>query len=1270
MASNHGLTNRKVLLPFETELCNTLGISKEEYFQYLERAQLTPVRSEEYALIPDVKNDAATIAIVSLVVGLASTAASILLAPKPNQKRPEPINVQKGDQIGENKFTPSSDFGSIQDLAKLGQIVPLIFTDRDDIKDIGGTRSNSLLTLSMISAVRSSLRVRAIAVTTLKELQQRPDFDGIAIGDQLLRDYSGSRFQAFGLPYESRKDGRIQRGDRYDEGVLDINISNYISNSYWHPLEKAEHVFSGARTPSNKTEFGAYAPMPNGNNWKLDFQMFILPDASDGDEKDRVRSMRSKIESDFPLYAAITDIDGDVVTYTMNNINSRNEFKQYYTAREGVSPEDIRNQINQQRVFIDDNISEGELYMLANRVAVCIERPNERFIPESNNPRDYVYKFRYVTYESGEYDGYQTMSTRDIKAIDDHWNENNYQIQRFADAIVSNNQTCDCTEIGIASTVYKRIAGANINNFPGGDRITEMENNDAGGTYDIGRMDMYLPRYSVFMLQIKKEEAAEWKSTPALFAVKGERPVEQHNAIRIYHPRGQHEYRLRPYPSKLAFYRNKERSKPLYLLDARKGLDVDRSEANFVVADDGFIVYFEGKQIKFTDISGRNPETFKGQGEISSSGGEVISLSSNSSESDSGGDQWQNDPGYEYFGPPSADVTDSTRSYVIRRDNFERNEQIWVFFWRGQKVGNIERPISNPITNPGRDAIVYPTNTLRYRSGNNIKHETTESGPNAINRYWYEIARQSVGEVKNPIGSPVIRSASTASGVGIGLKVSIQEYGDGSYTWSIVEAGSGYVSGDSVIIPVVNETVTVTATEVNVRTAKDDPGWWSDGDMYPYHAVTDYRNHDTESCSNTDGPEHRVTYVNEIQDAPDESRGTYENLSSIALIINSSRELNTLNQISAYYTKGLKIRKFGSEYRGKEVYGASNIFPEIAFYLMTNRVTGAGAVINENQIDIESFHKAADYCRQNDFYWDGVLDQRVNLREFLFEQGSYCLLDFTMKGGQFGFVPSVPVNENMAILRDEEAKPNVVALFTDGNIRDMRVQTLTPEDRKAFEAEILWRKEYKNKFSEKRTTNVRFENYTRQSVETYDMTQFCTSRKQTTQFGKFALQVRKWIDHNIEFQTTPESAAGIEPADYIRVVSHVCHPDRFQNGCVTPDGHIVSSRPIPDGTRIYYWRPDFSIGNTTNEYIKTGEMRYDEATGIANNELRGCIFSVINQISTNRVYKVDTISIGEEGFVQITASHMPLTDTGALQIMQDWEDTGSGRGFIVNDNDQ
>ena len=320
-------------------------------------------------------------------------------------------------------------------------------------------------------------------------------------------------------------------------------------------------------------------------------------------------------------------------------------------------------------------------------------------------------------------------------------------------------------------------------------------------------------------------------------------------------------------------------------------------------------------------------------------------------------------------------------------------------------------------------------------------------------------------------------------------------------------------------------------------------------------------------------------------------------------------------------------------------------------------------MINRDQIDGWAFDTAADFCRNNNFYWDGVISERLNLREFIYEQASYCLLDFTMKGGRFGLVPTVPVDSNYKILTGSRAKPIIKGLFTDGNIRGMKVVTLAPEERKLFEAEVLWRRERENGFPETLTTNVRIAGYETQAVETFDMTQFCTSREQTVAFAKYALMLRKWVDHNISFETTPEAMAGIEPGDYVRVVSHVCHPSRFVNGHVTSDGTLVASRTITDQTRVYYWRPGFSLDASSNSYIRVGRLRID-SNGRVGDAFRGCVFSAINETSTDRVYKVDSISIGEEGFVQVSGAHMPLTSDGALEIMQGWDDD---EGFYVND---
>jgi hypothetical protein len=80
------------LLPFERDLIATIGCSEEEYRWYKQQVALrTKERPAEYDLVPDVQNTGAEIiAIVSLVIGLASTAVSLLLAPKPPSQPESP----------------------------------------------------------------------------------------------------------------------------------------------------------------------------------------------------------------------------------------------------------------------------------------------------------------------------------------------------------------------------------------------------------------------------------------------------------------------------------------------------------------------------------------------------------------------------------------------------------------------------------------------------------------------------------------------------------------------------------------------------------------------------------------------------------------------------------------------------------------------------------------------------------------------------------------------------------------------------------------------------------------------------------------------------------------------------------------------------------------------------------------------------------------------------------------------------------------------------
>ena len=59
--------------------------------------------------------------------------------------------------------------------------------------------------------------------------------------------------------------------------------------------------------------------------------------------------------------------------------------------------------------------------------------------------------------------------------------------------------------------------------------------------------------------------------------------------------------------------------------------------------------------------------------------------------------------------------------------------------------------------------------------------------------------------------------------------------------------------------------------------------------------------------------------------------------------------------------------------------------------------------------------RAAKFCRANGFTWNGVITEGVNLREFIFANAGFNLLDFTIIGGRFALVPSVPYSSNYKI---------------------------------------------------------------------------------------------------------------------------------------------------------------------------------------------------------------------------------------------------------------
>ena len=411
----------------------------------------------------------------------------------------------------------------------------------------------------------------------------------------------------------------------------------------------------------------------------------------------------------------------------------------------------------------------------------------------------------------------------------------------------------------------------------------------------------------------------------------------------------------------------------------------------------------------------------------------------------------------------------------------------------------------------------------------------------------------------------------------------------------------------------------------------------ADKSLNPFDAVSDYVLYEAETASHFNEPEHEVVYVNEqrTQAAPQ-----YPSLAIAGLRLRASKEWSSFSQLSAWFERGIVVERLVEAGRS-----ATNLLPEIAYALLTDPVLGAGKLIGANQVNRERMELAAWFCQSNGFYWDGVIDQRQNLRQWIYEQAGYCLLDFTILGGQFSLVPSVPYNSDGMI--DFSGKPEIKALFTDGNVRNMQVTFLSPEERQLFRATALWREERRNGFPQTRTFSIRLSDALGGSdadpEETFDMSGFCTNYEHAEKFVKYALKIRQLVDHGIKFQTTPQAAMSLAPGEYFRFVSEATHTSRFNNGSIGTDGTIQSVDVLSGTYPILYWVP-----GTTG--VQTGTLT--ASNGRTNQSaLYGTVFTITSQSTTDRVYKVETLSYAEDGLVDVTGSHTPLLSDGRLAVL-------------------
>jgi hypothetical protein len=172
--------NERKLLPYEHGLIDALGVTKEEYLEFV--AVQNEYNDAKVGTALDIRNEVATIALVLTIVGTILQVVAALIAEDPKTTE---------DRTRDQRFAPRFGFNSSQELAKYGDAVPIVYTNVSDNPDGGVRVAASLLWSAVLSYGSSQFMQLMLAVGASRIRQISPD--RTAIGQLALRDVVRSR---------------------------------------------------------------------------------------------------------------------------------------------------------------------------------------------------------------------------------------------------------------------------------------------------------------------------------------------------------------------------------------------------------------------------------------------------------------------------------------------------------------------------------------------------------------------------------------------------------------------------------------------------------------------------------------------------------------------------------------------------------------------------------------------------------------------------------------------------------------------------------------------------------------------------------------------------------------------------------------------------------------------------------------------------------------------------------------------------------------------
>ena len=407
--------------------------------------------------------------------------------------------------------------------------------------------------------------------------------------------------------------------------------------------------------------------------------------------------------------------------------------------------------------------------------------------------------------------------------------------------------------------------------------------------------------------------------------------------------------------------------------------------------------------------------------------------------------------------------------------------------------------------------------------------------------------------------------------------------------------------------------------------------------------------------SNESEPEHNIVYVNEVM--PNEIVPTYNNMTIAGLSLKASRNFTSLDQMRCWLGSGLHVKRLhpdlsvynlGSLITNGQSSGPSNLFTDLVFYLLTDDMGGAGQLLKMDKDDPkllnqDDFVETSRFLHAQKLFFNGVLGDRTNLRQYITDVAPYFLCNFVIMDGKFSLKPAIPHMADSGLINLGPVP--IEQLFTAGNILEdsYKLEYLRSEERRPFKAVMRYRQETKNKLPEEKVVEVKLpaqEGLLPQ--EQFDLTQFCTSEDHAIKVAKYFLGIRKLVSHTISFSTTVHGLS-LRAGSYIKVITEATPYSAANTGTVNSSGVVTSVSELADGEyNVSYFK-------TGSEDVEEGTMQVSSGV-VADSTFHDTVFTLKNTTVSQNVYVVEQLTFSQEGTVDIVASEHPCDDDGVSEL--------------------